>query len=64
MVQAGTATSTRVRGESNSFNVIRIGAGRITIERHGWREGGAAFELAGAETFARSGGVWAAVLAK
>ena len=59
MVQAGTATSTRGRGESNSFNVIRIGAGRITVERYGWQEGGAAFELAGAETFARRGGVWA-----
>jgi 3',5'-cyclic AMP phosphodiesterase CpdA len=59
MVQAGTATSTRGRGESNSFNVIRIGAGRITVERYSWQEGGAAFELAGAETFARSGGAWA-----
>jgi 3',5'-cyclic AMP phosphodiesterase CpdA len=37
VVQAGTATSTRVRGESNSFNVIRIMSSRIEVERFQWR---------------------------
>lgn len=36
VVQAGTATSTRARGESNSFNVIRIDAPRIDVERFQW----------------------------
>ena len=36
VVQAGTATSTRGRGEANSFNVVRIDAAQVTIERVGW----------------------------
>lgn len=35
-VQAGTATSTRGRGESNSFNILRIVHARIEIERVSW----------------------------
>ena len=36
VVQAGTATSTRGRGEANSFNVLRIEHPRVYIERHTW----------------------------
>ncbi len=36
VIQAGTASSTRSRGESNSFNVIRITYPEISIERHRW----------------------------
>jgi 3',5'-cyclic AMP phosphodiesterase CpdA len=36
IVQAGTATSTRGRGEANSFNVIRIEAPEIEVERLSW----------------------------
>jgi 3',5'-cyclic AMP phosphodiesterase CpdA len=35
-VQAGTATSTRGRGETNSFNVIHTTPSRITVERFRW----------------------------
>jgi 3',5'-cyclic AMP phosphodiesterase CpdA len=38
IVQAGTATSTRVRGEANSFNVIRTGAREIRVVRMTWDE--------------------------
>ena len=38
VVEAGTAASTRRRGEPNSFNVLRAVAGRITVERRTWNE--------------------------
>jgi 3',5'-cyclic AMP phosphodiesterase CpdA len=42
VVQAGTATSTRGRGETNSFNVLRIEHPRVRVERFAWS--GTAFE--------------------
>jgi 3',5'-cyclic AMP phosphodiesterase CpdA len=59
MVQAGTATSTRGRGESNSFNVLRVKHDLIQVERYSWKPGNAAFEPAGTEQFRRLGEVWA-----
>ena len=43
MIQAGTTTSTRGRGESNSFNVLRIGAASLELETWTWRSGTATF---------------------
>jgi 3',5'-cyclic AMP phosphodiesterase CpdA len=37
LVQAGTATSTRSRGEMNAFNVIRIQKPEIMVERFAWQ---------------------------
>jgi 3',5'-cyclic AMP phosphodiesterase CpdA len=36
VVQAGTATSTRDRGEANSFNVLNIERPRVRVERFAW----------------------------
>ena len=36
VIQAGTAISTRGRGESNSFNIIRIDHGKVEVERIAW----------------------------
>ncbi|HTI41541.1 MAG TPA: metallophosphoesterase [Vicinamibacterales bacterium] len=36
VVEAGTATSTRVRGEPNAFNVLRIERNRIVVEHLVW----------------------------
>ena len=60
VVQAGTATSTRGRGEVNSFNVVRVDSARIDVERYGWDVIGGVFSPINVETFLRSGSVWAA----
>lgn len=58
VVQAGTATSTRGRGEANSFNVIRVAQGEIITERHAWDALGNRFEMAGSDRFVRDGERW------
>ncbi|MYM23744.1 metallophosphoesterase [Duganella sp. FT135W] len=57
-VQAGTATSTRGRGESNSFNVLRVAPDDVQVERYSWIEGTGSFESVHTEYFRRSGDVW------
>lgn len=56
VVQAGTATSTRGRGEANEFNVLRIERGSVAIERRVWD--GAAFREASVARFARTREGW------
>ena len=58
VVQAGTATSTRGRGEENSFNVLRVTSDEIVVERQAWQPERAAFAAAGSERFVREGGRW------
>jgi 3',5'-cyclic AMP phosphodiesterase CpdA len=53
VVQAGTATSTRGRGEANSFNILRVEAERITVERILWHAQSASFQLASSLTYCR-----------
>jgi 3',5'-cyclic AMP phosphodiesterase CpdA len=38
VVQAGTATSTRVREQEQSFNIIDIANGSVTITVHAWKD--------------------------
>jgi 3',5'-cyclic AMP phosphodiesterase CpdA len=59
VVQAGTATSTRGRGEANSFNVLCIEASRIMIERHVWTAQQAAFVPVTVDAFERAANGWA-----
>jgi 3',5'-cyclic AMP phosphodiesterase CpdA len=59
VVQAGTATSTRGRGESNSFNYIEVEQGCIRVQRQEWNDGQRGFVPQPAQTFARDMGRWA-----
>jgi 3',5'-cyclic AMP phosphodiesterase CpdA len=58
VIQAGTATSTRGRGEANSFNLIRIDRPRITVERFEWKPERAQFVLAMTEDFNHTPDGW------
>jgi 3',5'-cyclic AMP phosphodiesterase CpdA len=58
VVQAGTASSTRGRGEANSFNVIRIAHPDITVRRFVWQPGSASFALSNPEHFRHRSDGW------
>jgi 3',5'-cyclic AMP phosphodiesterase CpdA len=59
VVQAGTATSTRGRGEVNSFNLLRVEHERVEVDRYGWDMLTNTFRVIVTEKFIRSGNVWA-----
>jgi 3',5'-cyclic AMP phosphodiesterase CpdA len=61
VVQAGTATSTRQRDESNSFNVIKINSLTISIDRFTWRPELANFAVSTTESFERTASGWSRV---
>ena len=56
VVQAGTATSTRVREQQQSFNTIDIAEGSATITVHAWN--GDEFEPTDARRYERRDGKW------
>ena len=58
VVQAGTASSTRGRGEANSFNVIRIEHPKITVQRFVWQPAGGSFAPLEPENFRHSSEGW------
>jgi 3',5'-cyclic AMP phosphodiesterase CpdA len=60
VVQAGTATSTRRRDESNSFNVIRTEPARIAIQPYVWNADAIRFEPSTVATFTRGASGWIA----
>jgi 3',5'-cyclic AMP phosphodiesterase CpdA len=61
VVQAGTAVSTRGRGEANSFNVLRIEHPRVAVERHRWDEARRKFVAGAPEVFERDEDGWRAI---
>ncbi|MEN3327660.1 MAG: hypothetical protein V7638_2467 [Acidobacteriota bacterium] len=58
VVQAGTATSTRERGEANSFNLLRLAYPLITVEKFAWDPLTTSFAVATSEQFQRSDEGW------
>jgi 3',5'-cyclic AMP phosphodiesterase CpdA len=61
VVEAGTATSVRGRGETNSFNVLRCERGRIAIERMAWDPDAGVFIRAHRDRYERATDGWVAV---
>ena len=62
LVQAGTATSTRRRGEENAFNLVRIDGHRMAVESLAWDTAGGAFGNATVAQFQRTPEGWVHVL--
>ena len=58
VVQAGTATSTRHRGEPNSFNLIHIDQAAVAIERFDWSRARKTFEITATSRFTRRERQW------
>ena len=58
LIQAGTTTSTRGRGEPNSFNVIHAGSARISVERRTWRDESRAFEASAIDRYEKAADGW------
>lgn len=61
VVSAGTATSTRGRGETNSFNVLRVKHPFINVERLSWNVERAMFVTSSTEHFRHSSDGWTRV---
>ncbi len=62
IIQAGTATSTRGRGEANSFNIIRLAGPEVTVERYVWQPELAAFVVSTTGRFRRTPDGWSGAL--
>lgn len=58
IVSSGTSTSTRGRGQPNSFNVIRIDRTDLAIERRTWRPTSTLFDVQSIERFRREDDEW------
>jgi 3',5'-cyclic AMP phosphodiesterase CpdA len=58
VVQAGTTTSTRGRGQRNSFNIIRIRRPRIVVEHMEWEPRLGQFAATSAERFQHTAAGW------
>lgn len=64
IVQAGTAISSRRRGETNSFNVLHIWEEHLIVERLAWNAKTSSYTLSKAEEFRRTSEGWAAAKGK
>jgi 3',5'-cyclic AMP phosphodiesterase CpdA len=58
VVQAGTAISTRERGEVNSFNLLRIAYPEITVEKFAWNPVTTSFAVSTLEEFKQVSEGW------
>lgn len=56
VIQAGTATSTRVRDEEQSFNIIEVAAADVTVTVQAWD--GSGYASSDAQRYRREEGAW------
>jgi 3',5'-cyclic AMP phosphodiesterase CpdA len=63
LVAAGTATSTRGRGEVNTFNALRVQPRHIDVDQHGWDEASGEFRVLSRQSFQRGERGWSAAQA-
>lgn len=61
-VQAGTALSTRVRGELNSFNVLSVDRSEVSVQQMAWVDSAQKFQAVGSSQYERSDKGWARVV--
>ena len=61
VVQAGTATSTRGRGQANSFNVIEFEHPRLKVKRMEYRKAETGFALAETQEFLQTEKGWSSL---
>lgn len=59
VVQSGTSTSTRLRDEPNTFNLLHVEGDDIAIDRYAWRPTARTFLVAAHERFRRGPQGWA-----
>lgn len=62
VVSAGTATSTRGRGEANSFNVLKLEKHRVEVQRVEWAADSGRFVPTVREVFVRDRAGWASTV--
>ncbi len=60
IIQAGTATSTRRRGEANAYNIIRSARPRVSVECVAWNPDLGEFAISTIERFCHGPDGWAA----
>jgi 3',5'-cyclic AMP phosphodiesterase CpdA len=58
VVEGGTATSTRMRGEGNAFNILRIDTTTIIVEHFEWRPALRGFDKLEVQRFTRTPAGW------
>lgn len=58
VVQAGTATSTRVRGEQNSFNLIEVSSEAVDVQRYALSAHGNSFAPESTTRFVKAAAGW------
>ena len=63
-IHAGTTTSTRGRGEANSFNALHIDGDALRLESYAWDSATHEFQLSSSTRFSRQGRRWLEVRAQ